>query len=269
MRKAFDVLFALVFTFLLISCGGGGGGGGTAPSTESTSSTASTYSGSFNVNGGSYSTLVLSGTSSGTATLNGTSGTLTGNYTSGRRIADGTYTITFSNGWSIVITISGNNVTITYGSVSASGTGTYYVSSNSKGPYNQVWDITYGSMTAEEESVYNSMLGTHWKLVDYEVITGVSNLYQEIIVNIDGTGYWHEHQEFMSGGEYDSDWDFSEILTRWKDGIWIFEIISPSSGFSRRYSISDSNGDGVVDTPCYVVNPYDTNCTRKFFTKIQ
>ena len=137
------------------------------PASGSSANSVPTYSGSMTVNGASYTTLTMNGTSSsGTATLSGGAGNLSGTYA--RAVATaaaaseftGSYTITFSSG-TITVTFNGNSITLTNGSITASGTGTLVVqaSGGSSGGYKADGE----RMTAEEQAVYNSLLGTHWK----------------------------------------------------------------------------------------------------------
>lgn len=165
---------ALALCVLLVSCGGGGGGGGGGGST--TTSSSGIFTGSFTVNGGSYSSLAGTGNSSGTATLSGSSGTLNGTYTLGRS-AEEIYTITFPGG-TIIATFSGNTVTLSNGTWTASGTGTLQGQTSSGGTGTQCPEAL--EMTAEELAVYNSLLGTKWKRVN--------SIYNEMItINRDGT----------------------------------------------------------------------------------
>ncbi|MCR5622974.1 MAG: hypothetical protein K6G18_14130, partial [Treponema sp.] len=78
----------------------------------------------------------------------------------------GSYTITFSNG-TITVTFNGNSITLTNGSITASGTGTLVVqaSSGSTGGSTGagIPDPELHTMTAEEQAVYNSFLGTKYR----------------------------------------------------------------------------------------------------------
>ena len=101
---------------------------GCSNSSDDDGSGTSKYIGSYTVNGSSYNTLTLSGTSSsGSASFTGSGGTLSGSYANGRGLTlSGSYTITFSSGTIIInITNSSNdsNVTLSNGSLTASGGG--------------------------------------------------------------------------------------------------------------------------------------------------
>ena len=95
----------------------------------SESSGSATYTGSLTVNGVTYTSLAMNGTSSsGTAVLSGNSGNASGSYSNsgGGRAAvtlnlNGSYTLTFSFG-TITAFFSNPTVTLSQGSVSASGT---------------------------------------------------------------------------------------------------------------------------------------------------
>lgn len=122
----------MLSAFSLTSCSGGGGGDSGSDEKRIA------YTGSYTVDGASYSTLTLNGTASeGTATLSGGSGSsLSGSYSSGATGASvlslrGTYIIRFSAG-TIKVTFDGIRVTFSAGSIAASGSGsgesgqTYY-----------------------------------------------------------------------------------------------------------------------------------------------
>ena|GEM_PF-4907531 len=95
----------------------------------SESSGSATYTGSLTVNGVTYTSLTMNGSpSSGTAVLSGNSGNASGSYSNsgGGRAAvtlnlNGSYTLTFSFG-TITAVFSNPTVTLSQGSVSASGT---------------------------------------------------------------------------------------------------------------------------------------------------
>ena len=113
----------MLSAFSLTSCSGGGGGDSGSDEKRIA------YTGSYTVDGASYSTLTLNGTASeGTATLSGGSGSsLSGSYSSGATGASvlslrGTYIIRFSAG-TIKVTFDGIRVTFSAGSIAASGSG--------------------------------------------------------------------------------------------------------------------------------------------------
>ncbi len=175
--KILSVLLAsLACVALLGSCdywkedyykNGGDSGSVASGGSGSTASSVPTYSGSMTVNGASYTTLTMNGTStSGTATLSGAAGSLSGTYARAVAAAaaasefTGSYTITFSSG-TITVTFNGNSITLTNGSITASGTGTLVVQT-SGGSSGGSGGTPSSTMTAEEQSVYNSLVGT-WK----------------------------------------------------------------------------------------------------------
>ena len=129
-RLSFSVLIALLAMLTVISCGGGGGGGGGGSVGNGNTSTAAndSYTGSFTVNGVTYTTLNISGN---TYTLTGNNGSDNGTYEQSRSIlTDGVYIFTSSvYGGSFTVTISGNTITFSRGSgtIEASGTGTIVI----------------------------------------------------------------------------------------------------------------------------------------------
>ncbi len=184
-----------------------------------TNSSVPTYSGSMTVNGASYTTLAMDGTSSsGTATLSGGAANLSGTYA--RAVATaaaaseftGSYTITFSSG-TITVTFNGNSITLSNGSITASGTGTLVVqasSGNTGGSSGSGHGSDYNyakkrQMTAEEKAVYNSLLGTRWRDKNYVPVADRASSsatqfsYEELIINADGSGEYKEVREDKDG----------------------------------------------------------------------
>ena len=262
-------------TASVASCGSGSGSTASVP----------TYSGNLTVNGASYTTLAMDGTStSGTATLSGSAGSLSGTYA--RAVATaaaaseftGSYTITFSSG-TITVTFNGNSITLTNGSITASGTGTLVVqaSGGSSGGYKADGE----RMTAEEQAVYNSLLGTHWKWEEVPLAqrgtdsdpkknkTNPEYRCAELIVNTDASGRYMEWYEDRSGTKTkESNWridddepegnnrvnkfDYVELASH--DHMVLYEISTKHKytglGWGPDGGIRDTNGDGTYDTPC-------------------
>ena len=104
---------------VLLSCSNSG--------SDDDSPATDTYSGSFTVNGASYSSLSVT---NGTYTMTGTGGTDSGTYaTSAAVLADGT-TYTFTSNThhgTFKVTISGTGLSLSNGTLTASGTGSVYV----------------------------------------------------------------------------------------------------------------------------------------------
>jgi len=133
-KTSIVIATALVLCVLLVSCGGGG---------------AAAASGTFNVNGGSYNSLVMTGNASnGNVTLSGSSGTLTDTYASGLSVITGSYTLTFANG-TITITVTETYISISDGTLTASGSGTL------EDPLIGTW--VYVSGTYKEEYYFNGL----------------------------------------------------------------------------------------------------------------
>lgn len=133
-KTSIVIATALAICVLLVSCGGGG---------------AAAASGTFNVNGGSYNSLVMTGNaSSGNVTLSGSSGTLTDTYASGLSVITGSYTLTFANG-TITITVTETYISISDGTLTASGSGTL------EDPLIGTW--FYVSGTYKEEYYFNGL----------------------------------------------------------------------------------------------------------------
>ncbi|MCR5620366.1 MAG: hypothetical protein K6G18_00750 [Treponema sp.] len=250
------------------------------PASGNSANSVPTYSGSMTVNGASYTTLTMNGSSSsGTATLSGGAANLSGTYA--RAVATaaaaseftGSYTITFSSG-TITVTFNGNSITLTNGSITASGTGTLVVqaSSGSTGSRGSSHGAGYNysderPMTAAEQAHYNRLLGTRWRDRYYVPVADRASsynstfYYSELIINADGTGENKTVKEDKEGNvlEVKSEalWDGNE--TRF-DGSWVefdtddsewwflmmcstSETNSPGYGFL----LSDNDGDGVFD----------------------
>ena len=286
MGKKISIVIATALTFcvLLVSCGGGGGGGGGGGSAPA--NTTSTYSGSFTVNNGSYSSVALN-SSDNTATVTGSAGTLSGTYTSSRSVTDGTYTITFSDGHTISVTISGNSITFAAGTWPASGTGTLQTSSggssgdsssgSSSSESNASSGSESGSTAAEEQAIYNSLLGTHWKYEEVPLAqrgssndprknsSGFGNGYKygcmDLNISANGVLEFHGWFEDASGNNWDN--DPSNSSTNYMNKTGSFSIVlEPASsraafflninGNNERLgyiNMGDSNGDGKYDTP--------------------
>lgn len=127
------VITSLLLTALVTACNdtpGTWGHHSEGPTfTGGDSSGSATYTGSLTVNGVTYTSLTMNGSpSSGTAVLSGNSGNASGSYSNsgGSRAAvtlnlNGSYTLTFSFG-TITAVFSNPTVTLSQGSVSASGT---------------------------------------------------------------------------------------------------------------------------------------------------
>ena len=106
---------------------GSGSGSGSTSNTASSGSAA--YAGNLTVNSVAYTTLTMNGdASSGTAVLSGNGGSANGTYARSAVAAaantlnlSGTYTLTFSFG-TITVVFANNTVTVSAGSVAASGT---------------------------------------------------------------------------------------------------------------------------------------------------
>ncbi|MBR3814375.1 MAG: hypothetical protein IKK38_10960 [Spirochaetaceae bacterium] len=132
MKNFTKVVGLLLALTLLTACGGGGGGGG-GSSSGTAANVKSTYTGNFTVNGQSYNTLVMEGTTeSGTATFAGSSGSLTGSYSKttsasamhSRAAFDGSYTITYDAVGNVVMVFTGDSLALNDGSgATASGSG--------------------------------------------------------------------------------------------------------------------------------------------------
>ena len=292
---------ALTLCMLLVSCGGGGGGGGGVSAPASTSST---YSGCFSVNGGSYSSVALN-SSDNTATVSGSSGTLTGTYTSGRSIADGIYTITFSDGHTIVITISGSSITLSAGTWSASGSGTLQTSSSgsgggsSSGGNNTSSGNESASTAAAAQAIYNSLLGTHWKYeevplaqrgtssdplnsVGIPMPNGILYGYFDLTISANGilqlSGRFeygdgtiaqemHSSAPSSSGIEFfDTPHSFSIHIESASSRAAIFVDVNGHEERLGYINIGDSNGDGIYDTPRE--DTFNHEGTNHFFTRV-
>ncbi|MCR5620502.1 MAG: hypothetical protein K6G18_01475 [Treponema sp.] len=247
----------------------GGDSGSQASGGSGSGSTASvpTYSGSMTVNSVAYTTLTMNGTStSGTATLSGGAANLSGTYARAVAAAaaasefTGSYTITFSSG-TITVTFNGNSITLTNGSITASGTGTLVVQtsggsggsggSSSSGGFSSGGSSSGGSssggssggtpsstMTAEEQSVYNSLVGT-WKdardssyvytftirsngtIVSPEWETTWSNAH----VVHDGSSDSNYYGALEAGQSIDGVWydDFRHLIYKKSDGSYTFD----------------------------------------------
>ena len=108
-------LLCAAAAMVLGSCSGSGSSDD-SPETE-------TYTGSFTVSGESYNSLTVTG---GTYTMTGSGTSDSGTYsTAASVLADGTYTFTSNkHHGTYTVTISGNTITITAGTLNASGSGT-------------------------------------------------------------------------------------------------------------------------------------------------
>ena len=277
--KILSVLLAsLACAALLGSCdywkedyykNGGDSGSQASGGSGSTASSIPTYSGSMTVNGASYTTLAMNGTStSGTATLSGGAANLSGTYA--RAVATaavaseftGSYTITFSSG-TITVTFNGNSITLSNGSITASGTGTLVVqtSGGSTGGSSSETHV----MTAQEKAVYNSLLGTRWRSSYYIPVENRASSYKstfyysELIINADGSGEHKLITEDKYGnilsvaGSDDSDRPSFH-------GSWVkFDTDDSDRWFTMDYStgngsansvgilLTDRDGDGVFN----------------------
>ncbi len=106
-----------------------GGNSSSSSSSSDSSSGSASYAGNLSVNGNAYTSLTMNGTgSSGEAVLTGGSGSISGSYARAGVAAaantvelSGSYTATFDFG-TITLVFSGTTVTLSQGSVSASGT---------------------------------------------------------------------------------------------------------------------------------------------------
>lgn len=291
MGKKITIVIATAFALcvLFVSCGGGGGGGGGVSTPASTSST---YSGSFSVNGGSYSSVALS-SSDNTATVSGSAGTLTGTYASGRSIADGIYTITFSDGHTIVITISGSSITLSAGTWSASGSGTLQASSSGSSGSES------GGMTAEAQAIYNSLLGTHWKYEEVPLAqrgtisdplnpaivpmpNGIFYGYFDLTISANGILELSGRSEYGDGSLvqemhssipsssmiefFDTPYSFSIHVESASSRAAIFVDVNGQEERLGYINIGDSNGDGIYDTPRE--DTFNHEGTNHFFTRV-
>ena len=281
---------ALAFCVLLVSCGGGGGGGGGA---SAPASTTATYSGSFSVNNGSYSSVALN-SGNNTATVSGSAGTLSGTYASSRSIEDGSYTITFSDGNTIIITISGNTITFASGTWPASGSGTLQASNSSSSSGSES-----GSTAADEQAIYNSLLGTHWKYeevplaqrgtssdplnsVGIPMPNGIFYGYFDLTISTNGilqlSGRFeygdgtiaqemHSSAPSSSGIEFfDTPHSFSIHIESASSRAAIFVDVNGHEERLGYINIGDSNGDGIYDTPRE--DTFNHEGTNHFFTKL-
>ena len=324
-RISIVIATALTLCVLLVSCGGGGGGGGggAAPAAN----TSSSYSGSFSVNGGNYSTVALNSTNN-TATVSGSSGTLSGTYASNRSISDGTYTITFSGG-TIVITISGSSITLSTGTWSASGNGTLQNSTNNESSSNESntssdnqsssgeSNASSGSqpssgetntssgnsssvnVAAQEQAIYNSLLGTHWKYEEVPLAqrgtssdplnpsripmpNGILYGYFDLTISAngilelsgrfeygDGSLFQEMHSSVPSSSMiefFDTPYNFSIHIESASSRAAIFVNVNGQEERLEYINIGDSNGDGIYDTPREDTANHEG--TNKFFTKL-
>lgn len=221
---------------------------------------ASTYSGSYTVNGASYNSLMLVGTAdSGAATLSGSGGTLSGTYahSTGASVRatislSGGYTLTF-DGNTITMTANGSSVTLGSGSWSASGTGTLVVpvSGNS---------ACHHQSTQEELSFFSSLVGTtKWAIPLAQRSTERYYTCLELAINADGSGTITSYYEDKNGTRVTSSTpnlsypsSFIHSYVKNSSGSWSFRTCQNSAAGHVSSNIGlgfrDTNGDGVFDT---------------------
>lgn len=221
---------------------------------------ASTYSGSYTVNGASYNSLMLVGTAdSGAATLSGSGGTLSGTYahSTGASVRatisfSGGYTLTFDNK-TIIMTFNGNTCTLSSGSWTASGTGTLVVpvSGNS---------ACHHQSTQEELSFFSSLVGTtKWAIPLAQRSTERNYTCLELAINADGSGTITSYYEDKNGTRvtsstpnlhYPSSFIHSYIETDERSwSFWTCDNSVPGHMSTNiELGFRDTNGDGVLDT---------------------
>lgn len=121
-------------------------------------------------------------------------------------------------------------------------------------------------MTAEEQAVYNSFLGTRWRSYNYQSPAerpsyhnyNATNpyVYKELIINADGSGESKEVKEDGEGNILEVSGDtYNEIgfngsyVDSFEGTDWVFYMYQPGyEGESAMgKSLYDDDGDGVFD----------------------